>query len=129
MRRITKPLALLLALVMVIGQLPMMAFAAESGTASVTVSATGGWDDYSVTAEVSLPFGSSGNKVKVWTDGVGINISAIAVNGDTRSLTDAAVEAQGGADFNGSAVENLHNDGSYAVIDLDALGFGDLSGT
>ena len=45
MRRITKPLALLLALVMVIGQLPMMAFAAESGTASVTVSATGGWDD------------------------------------------------------------------------------------
>ena len=129
MRRITKPLVLLLALVMVIGQLPMMAFAAESGTASVTVSATGGWDDYSVTAEVSLPFGSSGNKVKVWTDGVGINISAIAVNGDTRSLTDAAVEAQGGADFNGSAVENLHNDGSYAVIDLDALGFGDLSGT
>lgn len=128
MRRITKPLALLLALVMVIGLLPAMAFAAESGTASVTVSATDGWDDYSGTAEVSLPFGKSGNKVKVWTDSVGINISAIAVNGDTKSLTDAAVEVQG-ADFNGSAVENLHNDGSYAVIDLDALGFGNLSGT
>lgn len=128
MRRITKPLSLLLALVMAIGLLPVTALAAESETASVTVGTTGGWGAFAETSALSLPFGQSGNKVKVWTDSVGINISAIAVNGDTRPLTDAAVEMQG-ADFNGSAVENLHNAGSYAVIDLDALGFGDLSGT
>lgn len=128
MRRITKPLSLLLALVMAIGLLPVTALAAESETASVTVGTTGGWGAFAETSALSLPFGQSGNKVKVWTDSVGINIFAIAVNGDTRPLTDAAVEVQG-ADFNGSAVENLHNAGSYAVIDLDALGFGDLSGT
>lgn len=128
MRRITKPLSLLLALVMAIGLLPVTALAAESETASVTVGTTGGWGAFAETSALSFPFGQSGNKVKVWTDSVGINISAIAVNGDTRPLTDAAVEVQG-ADFNGSAVENLHNAGSYAVIDLDALGFGDLSGT
>ncbi len=128
MRRITKPLALLLALVMAIGLLPVTAFAVDSETASITVGTTGGWGAFAETSALSLPFGQSGNKVKVWTDSVGINISAIAVNGDTRPLTDAAVEVQG-ADFNGSAVENLHNAGSYAVIDLDALGFGDLSGT
>ena len=128
MRRITKPLSLLLALVMAIGLLPVTALAADSETASITVGTTGGWGAFAETSALSLPFGQSGNKVKVWTDSVGINISAIAVNGDTRPLTDAAVEVQG-ADFNRSVVENLHNAGSYAVIDLDALGFGDLSGT
>ena len=128
MRRITKPLSLLLALVMAFGLLPVTALAAESETASVTVASTGSWDDYSETAGVSLPFGKSGNKVKVWTDGVGINISAIAVDGVESSLTDTAVEVQD-AVFEDGVIKNLHNDGSYAVIDLDELGFGDLSGT
>lgn len=128
MRRITKPLALLLALVMIVGLLPVMAFAADSETASVTVGTTGGWGAFAETSALSLPFGQSGNKVKVWTDKVGINFSAISVNGNTKQFTTEAVEVQGGATFNGSTVENLHNEGSYAIIDLDNLGFGDLNG-
>ena len=63
MRRITKPLSLLLALVMAIGLLPVTALAAESETASVTVGTTGGWGAFAETSALSLPFGQSGNKV------------------------------------------------------------------
>ena len=128
MRRITKPLSLLLALVMAFGLLPVTALAAESETASVTVASTGSWDTFAQTDSVNLTFGETGNKVKVWTDSVGINISAITVNGDERLLTDTAVEVED-AVFEDGAIKNLHIDGSYAVIDLDDLGFGDLSGT